>query len=139
MTKNILDIGEVIKRTGFSASALRYYEQIGLIKSVGRHGLRRLFTTSVLEQLSLISLGQLAGLSLKEIANMFTTNGDLQIDRQQLLVKADEMDQKIKQLSAMRDGLRHAAVCPEPNHLSCPKFNKMLKVANKKVRRLAKE
>ena len=36
-----MDIGEVAKRSGVPASALRYYEQRGLIASNGRQGLRR--------------------------------------------------------------------------------------------------
>ena len=35
----LLDIGEVARRSGVSVSTLRYYEEIGLIESVGRHGL----------------------------------------------------------------------------------------------------
>jgi len=136
--KKTLDIGEVVKRSGLPASTLRYYEEKGLVQSVGRHGLRRLFDASVLEQLSLISLGRLAGLSLEEIGRMFAKNGDLQIDRQKLLIKADELDETISQLIAMRDGLRHAAICPEPSHLECPKFKKMLRVANRRLRRFGK-
>jgi len=136
--KKTLDIGEVVKHSGLPASTLRYYEEKGLVQSVGRHGLRRLFHASVLEQLSLISLGRLAGLSLEEIGCMFAKNGDLQIDRQKLVIKADELDETISQLIAMRDGLRHAAVCPEPSHLECPKFKKMLRVASRRMRRFSK-
>ena len=91
------------------ASALRYYEEKGLIASVGRRGLRRLFDTRVLERLRLIALGQAAGFSLDEIAGMFTPDGRPQIDRKALATKADELDRTIQQLSSMRDGLRHAA------------------------------
>lgn len=138
MDKKNLDIGEVIKHTGLPASTLRYYEEKGLIKSIGRHGLRRLYAVSVLQQLSLISLGRLAGLSLSEISNMFAADGTATIDRQTLLDKADELEQTMTQLSAMRDGLRHAASCSAANHFECPTFIKMLKTANKKVRNLQK-
>jgi len=136
MRDKTLDIGEVVKHSGLPASTLRYYEEKGLIQSVGRHGLRRLFDASVLEQLSLISLGRLAGLSLEEIGGMFAKDGGLQIDRQKLLIKADELDETISQLIAMREGLRHAAVCPEPSHLECPKFNKMLRLASRRLRKV---
>jgi hypothetical protein len=43
---------------------------------------------------------------------MFSASGRPQINRKQLLAKADEIDKNIKQLVAMRDGLRHAADCP---------------------------
>jgi len=135
MNAKVLDIGKVVRRSGLPASTLRYYEEKGLIKSVGRQGLRRLFHHSVLKQLSLISLGRLAGLSLKEIGDMFTQSNTANIDRQQLLIKADELEKQINQLTAMRDGLRHAAVCPEPSHLECPKFNKLLLSANRRIRK----
>ena len=134
MREKTLDIGEVVKQSGLPASTLRYYEEKFLIKSIGRNGLRRLFDSKVIAQLSLISLGRLAGLSLEEIAAMFTSDGKVQINREQLLSKADELEQQISQLAAMRDGLRHVAQCPEPDHFQCPKFLKMLASANKKVR-----
>ena len=59
-----MDIAEVARRSGLPASTLRYYEERGLIASVGRQGLRRTFDPGVLELLSLISLGQAAGFSL---------------------------------------------------------------------------
>ena len=51
-----MDIAEVAKRSGVPASTLRYYEEKGLIASVGRQGLRRVFTPNVLNQLALIAL-----------------------------------------------------------------------------------
>jgi DNA-binding transcriptional MerR regulator len=121
-----LDIGEVGQRVGLPPSTLRYYEGKGLIRSVGRRGLRRLFDPDVLERLALIALGQSAGFSLQEIAHMFAPDGRPQIDRRKLADKAEELDRTIRQLSAMRDGLRHAAVCPAPSHLECPRFRRLL-------------
>ena len=124
-----LDIGEVVRRAGVPASTLRFYEEKGLIVSVGRHGLRRLFDEKVLERLALIALGRASGFSLDESAAMFAPDGKLQIDRQLLNLKADELDKTIRKLSAMRDGLRHAAVCPAPSHLECPTFRRILNTA----------
>lgn len=124
-----MDITEVRKRSGVPASALRYYEDQGLISSVGRRGLRRLFEPKVLERLALIALGRAAGLSLDEIKRMFASDGRPKIDRQLLAGKADELDGTIRKLSAMRDGLRHAAVCPAPSHMECPTFRRLLGLA----------
>ena len=66
-----LDIAEVARASGMAASALRFYEERGLIAPIGRHGLRRLFDPGVLERLKLIALGRAAGFSLQEIAAMF--------------------------------------------------------------------
>ncbi len=124
-----LDIGEVARRSGVSASALRFYEEKGLIASVGRRGLRRLFSANVLERLALISLGRAAGFTLDEIALMFAPDGRLRIDKKLLAAKAEELDKTIRNLSAMRDGLRHAAACPAPSHMECPKFRRLLRAA----------
>lgn len=129
-----MDIAEVAKQSGMPASTLRYYEEKGLIVSVGRSGLRRVFRPDVLERLALIALGRSAGLSLDEIARMFAPDGKPAIDRELLLKKADELDRSIRQFTAMRDGLRHAAVCKAPSHMECPKFLRLLGIASPAVK-----
>jgi DNA-binding transcriptional MerR regulator len=125
----LLDIAEVAQRSGTPASTLRYYEEKGLIDSVGRRGLKRLFEPAVLERLALIALGQTAGFSLDEIARIFLPDGRAEIDRERLLAKADELDGMIGQLTAIREGLRHAAACPAPSHLECPTFRRIMGLA----------
>ena len=124
-----LDISEVAHRSGVPASTLRFYEEKGLIASIGRRGIRRLFDPGILERLALIALGRAAGFSLDEIALMFAPDGRPHIDRQRLAAKADELDGTIRRLSAMRDGLRHAAACPAPSHMECPTFRRILQAA----------
>jgi DNA-binding transcriptional MerR regulator len=124
-----LDISEVASRTGIPASALRFYEEKRLIKPIGRRGLRRLFDPIVVEQLALISLGRAAGFTLDEIARMFAPDGRARIDRVLLTAKADELDNTIRNLIAMRKGLRHAAVCRAPSHMDCPSFQRLLRDA----------
>src|SRR5690349_8520079 len=124
-----LDIGEVAARVGIPASTLRYYEEKGLIKPVGRRGLRRLYDPAVIERLAMIGLGQSAGFSLDEIAGMFAPDGKPKINKQLLADKATELDKTIKKLTAMRDGLKHAAVCPAPSHMECPTFRRLLGIA----------
>jgi DNA-binding transcriptional MerR regulator len=124
-----LDITEVAQLSGVPASTLRFYDEKGLIASVGRRGLRRVFDPGVLERLALIALGRAAGFSLDEIALMFAPNGRPRIDRQMLAAKAEELDRTIRKLSAMRDSLRHAAACPAPSHMECPTFRRILRAA----------
>lgn len=124
-----LDIAQVARQSGVPASALRYYEEKGLIASIGRAGLRRVFDAGVLERLALIALGRAAGFSLEEIAAMFSPKGPPRIDRQMLRAKADELDRTIGQLTAMRDGLRHAAACAAPSHMECRTFRRILRLA----------
>jgi len=124
-----MDIAEVAKRSGVPASTLRFYEEKGLITSIGRHGLRRLFDPGVLQRLALIALGRSAGFSLDDIARMFAPDGRPRIDRRMLAAKADELDATIRKLIGMRNGLRHAAACPAPSHMECPTFRRLIKSA----------
>lgn len=124
-----MDISEVAKRAGVAASRLRFYEEKGLIQSTGRRGQRRVFAAEVLDQLAFIALGQAAGFSLDEIRPMLAQGSEPAIDRQQLLDKAQQLDQTIRQLSAMRDGLQHAAACSAPSHMQCPTFRRLLGLA----------
>ena len=124
-----LDIAQVARGSGVPASTLRYYEEKGLIASIGRRGMRRLFDDGVLERLALIALGQAAGFSLDEIGEMFAPDGRPRIERDRLTAKAEELDGRIQRLSAMRDGLRHAAACPAPSPMECEHFRRIVRLA----------
>jgi DNA-binding transcriptional MerR regulator len=125
----LIDIAEVARRSGVPASALRFYEEKGLIESLGRRGLRRTFDANVVEQLSLIALGRMAGFSLDEIGGVFGAKRGPALDKAVLADKAEALDRTIRQLAALKRGLEHAAACPAPNHAECPKFRRLLKVA----------
>jgi DNA-binding transcriptional MerR regulator len=130
-----MDIGEVARRTGLRASALRYYESKGLIRTSGRVGARRQFAEDVLERLAVISLGRAAGLSLDEIGQMLGVDGSLLVNRAVLRARAAEFDLQIRRLTAIRDGLLHAAECRADNHLDCPKFQRLMRAAAGRARR----
>ena len=124
-----LDISEVVRSAGVPASTLRFYEEKGLIASIGRHGLRRQFNANVLERLALISMGRAAGLSLDDIAAMFGPDGQPSLDRKLLATRADELEKTVRRLTVMRDALRHAAACSAPSHMQCPTFLRILRAA----------
>ena len=122
-----IGIGEVVRRSGVPASTLRYYEERGLITSVRRRGLARVFELTVLEQLALIAVCRSAGFSLDEILAMFAPDGRPSPNRAMLAAKADELDATIRKLTSMRDDLRHAAACPAPTHMECSTFRRVLR------------
>ena len=124
-----MDINQVARQSRLPASTLRFYEEKGLIRSTGRSGLRRTFDPKVLERLALVALARASGFSLDEIGRMFAPDGRPRIDRQMLAAKALELDGTIRELVAMRDGLRHAAACKAPSHMECPTFRRLLKAA----------
>lgn len=129
-----MNISEVSKRAKLPASTLRYYEQKGLIRSIGREGLKRVYRDTVLTELALISLGRNVGFSLDEIAEILKTDGP-HIDKQQLRDKAMELDEQIALMTAMRDGLVHASECQAPSHMECPTFQRYLNIAGKRWQR----
>lgn len=129
-----LDIGEVAEKSGIRASALRYYEEVGLISSVSRHGLRRQFPPEVLLQLKLIAMGRTAGFSLDEIAGMFSKDGSPDLPRPTLHEKADALDRQIREMTVLRDLMRHVADCPAPSHMECPTFRRLVDLAGKRSR-----
>lgn len=124
-----LDIGDVVRRSGVPPSTLRFYEEQGLIRPIGRNGLRRVYAGDVLERLALIALGRAAGFSLGEVGQIFTADGPPRIDRNKLAAKAGELDHTIRRLIAIRNGLRHAAACPARSHMECPTFRRLMKGA----------
>jgi len=130
-----IDIGQVVRRSGIAASTLRYYETRGLIRPIGRNGLRRVYAASVMQRLSLIALGRAAGFSLEEIGAMLGDGGAPAIDRPQLLHMADQLERRIARLQALRDGLRHAARCHHAGHLQCPTLQRLMRATLRRQRR----
>lgn len=127
--EGIMDISQGAKQSGVPASTLRFYEKKYLIRSVGRHGIRRVFSKDILERLAWIALGRVAGFSLDEIAGILGSEKTLNVDRDLLLNKASELDETIQKLSAMRDGLQLAATYTAPSHLECPRFWRLMNLA----------
>jgi DNA-binding transcriptional MerR regulator len=125
MDADLLDIGEVSRRTGLAPSALRYYEAEGLISSRARCGLRRQYDAAALERLAVIRVFSRAGFRLAEIKQLLATGGDTSwkaLGR----AKHAELGRQIAHLTAVRDELEHALQCPSPNLFQCPHFRRAL-------------
>jgi DNA-binding transcriptional MerR regulator len=118
----LLDIGEVARRTGLAPSALRFYERKNLISPAARTGLRRAYTPDILDTLALINAARTAGFTLAEIKQLQDIGTHDDELRQQLAAKADELDQRITRLTAMRDSLHHATTCRHHPLTTCPHF-----------------
>lgn len=130
----LLDIGDVASKSGVQPSALRFYEEAGLIAPAARHGLRRQYDSEVLRQLKLIAMGKSAGFSLEDIAGMFGRDG-LQLSRPAMHQRADEIDRQIRELTTLSILLRHVAECRAASHLECPTFRRLMDLAGKRAAR----
>lgn len=110
-----LPIGEVARRAGLNASAIRYYERIGLLPRPARAHGRRRYDASILEWLSLIALAREAGFTMAEIKRLVSgfTPGSRPAARWAELAarKLTELDETIARTERMRDVLRIALEC----------------------------
>jgi MerR family redox-sensitive transcriptional activator SoxR len=66
----ILTIGDVAKRAGLRVSALRYYEEVGVLPPAARVGGKRHYDEAVLARLAVIRLAQELGFSVAEIRSL---------------------------------------------------------------------
>lgn len=115
-TEDMLTVGEVAGRSGFAASALRYYEDVGLIESLRTSGGQRRYERGVLRRLAFIAAARHVGLTLDEIMNAF----DL-LPSARTPTKADwtrlskswraRLDEEIEALQQLRDGLDSCIGC----------------------------
>lgn len=65
--KDLLTIGELAARSGVAASALRYYERLGLIRAGRTTGNQRRYERAELRRVAFIRIAQKVGISLDEI------------------------------------------------------------------------
>lgn len=116
MSVDLLAIGEVAARSGMAPSALRYYEQLGLIGATRTPGGARRFPRTVLRRLAVIRAARNVGLSLEEIRSALGTLPDGRpptvTDWARLSQGwRDRLDEQIAALSQLRDGLTSCIGC----------------------------
>lgn len=126
MNKSDIDIGDLAKISKISTSAIRFYEQKGFIKSIGRKGLRRQYPIDTINLISLIKLGKSSGLILNEIKALFFCNTKISIDRDLIDQKIDDLTSKIEELNNSVAVLKHIQQCPFEEHIKCPSFIQLL-------------
>lgn len=104
-------IGSVAKTSGMPIKTIRYYEELGLLRTTGRtEGGYRLFNSDVFSRLSFIKRAQGLGLSLSEIKEFLDIydQGDLPCDhiKVKLEDKLEAIEQQIQQLQILKQELR---------------------------------
>jgi MerR family redox-sensitive transcriptional activator SoxR len=109
----MLRIGEVAAETNLATSAIRYYERIGLLEKPERVSGQRRYDRSVIERLSLIEIGQRAGLSLEELRELLDAGREPISANLNVLAerKLPAIDALIVRAVAMREWLLKAQAC----------------------------
>ncbi|MEZ4666702.1 MAG: MerR family transcriptional regulator [Anaerolineae bacterium] len=118
-----LSINQVTTQTGVRPSALRYYEEIGLLRPMGRVSGRRQYDESILQRLALIQTGQRAGFTLSELGVLLnnvldatSTAGDWHalVER-----KLKEMDAMLVNIGSMKRLLEDIRDCDDESLAEC--------------------
>jgi MerR family transcriptional regulator, redox-sensitive transcriptional activator SoxR len=125
---DVLTIGEVAKRSGVPHTALRFYEERGLIAAERTAGNQRKYARAVLRRLAFIRTAQRVGLSLEEIRDALAT-----LPEGRTPTKADwarlsnrwrgELDARIDSMQRLRDRLTACIGCGCLSLKSCHLMN----------------
>jgi len=115
-SRDVLTVSEVARRSGFAASALRFYESEGLIEATRSHGGQRRYERAVLRRLAFVRAAGNVGLTLEEIRSELQrlpsgrtpTRADWQEITQHWRGRLDE---QIRALQQLRDGLDSCIGC----------------------------
>ena len=116
MATRELAIGEVASRSGVTASALRFYESVGLIAPRRTEGNQRRYPRSVLRRVAVIQAGKSAGIPLEEIgttlARLPNERTPTRRDWERLSRRWQaDLDRRIAGLEALRDRLNGCIGC----------------------------
>ena len=113
-----LSIGTVAARTGVAVSAVRYYDEIGVIAATSRVGGKRHFDQGAVGRVNFIRRAQATGFSLDEIRTMLDdTRGEW---RALVAEKIEELNRRRTQLDEMLDLLTEMSDCGCDVVATCP-------------------
>jgi DNA-binding transcriptional MerR regulator len=120
----LLTIGELARCAGVTASALRYYEEVGLLPPPARVSGQRRYPASAARLVGAILLFSDAGFTLAEqkalMASRTSASGEWsRLARRKLA----ELDEQIARAQAARDAISHGLRCPHEDITQCPNFN----------------
>ncbi|HEU4424093.1 MAG TPA: MerR family transcriptional regulator [Pilimelia sp.] len=122
-----LTIGELANRTGVATSALRYWEEFGLLPTPARASGQRRYPQSAVELVGVILLLRDVGFTLRELKALIAVHSSATDGRRELAHrKLVELDQRIAQAQAARTAIAHALACPHDDILECPNFRSMI-------------
>jgi MerR family redox-sensitive transcriptional activator SoxR len=131
-----LSIGEIATRSGVAASALRFYEDQGLIASRRTAGNQRQYQRSTLRRVAFVQAAQRVGLALSEIRDALDSLPDdrtpTRADWSRLSKSwRNRLDQRIAELERLRDDLDGCIGCGCLSLQRCNLYNKADRLAER--------
>jgi MerR family redox-sensitive transcriptional activator SoxR len=127
MPEELLTIGEVAARTGVTTSALRYYDQLGLVRPRRRAAGQRRYGPEAIATVAVVLLFREIGFPLAEIKHLLATRARFpQAWRESARRKLDQLDAQIAKAAAARHAIEHSLHCPKDDILACPMLVKLL-------------
>ena len=123
MGDRYLTIGELAKRTGVATSALRYYEELGLIAAPVRVSGQRRYPRSAVGLVGMILLLRDVGFSLRE-SKAFLASRTQAVEGWRRLAqrKLANLDEQIVKAETARKAITHALHCPHDDITTCRNF-----------------
>lgn len=121
MSSELVPIGEAAARFGLRASALRYYEDRGLVTPTARPGGRRCYDRAQLRRIAFVQIGRRLGMRLDQLGEIL----DGPEHRWRVLVEGQivTLDEQIARIRRARAVLTHALECPTTNPVrECAQF-----------------
>jgi DNA-binding transcriptional MerR regulator len=117
-----LSIGQLAERTGVAATALRYYDELGLVRPATRSPtVRRSYAASAVAEVGVIRFLGEVGFSLAEI-RQFLTAGEGRARQQIVAHKLAEVTEQQHRLDVARELLEHGQTCPADDPMQCSRF-----------------
>ncbi|MGJ6966760.1 MerR family transcriptional regulator [Streptosporangium sp. G11] len=118
-----LTIGELASRTGVATSALRYWEELGLLPAPTRVSGQRRYPPSAVELVGVVLLLRDVGFTLREVKAFIASRSPAGDGWRELCQrKLTELDQRIAQAQAARTAIAHGLACPHQDLFECSNF-----------------
>jgi DNA-binding transcriptional MerR regulator len=115
----MMAIGELAERTGVAATALRYYDDLGLVRPAARVGGQRRYDETAVQAVGVVLFLRDVGFTLEEIRSMVDDSTGW---RDMARAKLAELDAAAANIEAARTAIRHALRCPAEEPAACPRF-----------------
>jgi DNA-binding transcriptional MerR regulator len=129
MADETLAIGELARRTGVAPSALRYYEEIGLLSPAARVSGQRRYGLDAVDLVGAVLFLADVGFTLAEIEQLMAARSTSpQSWRELARRKVVELDERIAEAQAARVAVEHALACPHEDIVTCPNFQEVVRL-----------